>query len=164
MREKQIAFQKEILLTDSLFILVDETKIRQTLHNLLSNAQKFTPQRGQVSLKVHETPLSVIISVSDSGPGIPDEEKEKIFEKYHHGKEHFGLGMGLYLCKKIIQLHDGSIEIQDTPGGGTTVVVGLRKQSLEERNVGNVRNVRNVKNVKNVRNIRSKKENAKRLT
>jgi signal transduction histidine kinase len=72
----------------------------------------------------------IMISVIDNGPGISAKDKQRIFEKFQTTKSHMGMGigLGLYLCKSIIDLHKGSIEITDTPGGGATFTLKIPKE------------------------------------
>lgn len=117
----------EVNLNDSLRVKIDKTKIRQVLHNLISNAQKFTPEGGSVGIKSSTNGNSVMIEVSDTGIGIPDEEKERIFEKFQtaDAKKGMGIGMGLYLCKKIMELHHGEIHLRDNEPVGSVFTISL---------------------------------------
>ena len=101
----------------------DGERIRQLLSILIDNAFSYTPSGGAVRLTLqYHTPDSFSIAVSDNGPGIPDEEKESVFERFHRldasrkKKSHFGLG--LCIAQEIVQLHRGKILLTDTPGGG----------------------------------------------
>jgi len=105
-------------------VYCDSTRIRQVLINLLSNAGRFTDQGGViVSSKVRENHL--VISVSDTGPGIPKEHQERIFEpffqahSYLHGHKG-GSGLGLSICKQFIEMHQGKMWLQSQTGEGTT--------------------------------------------
>lgn len=108
----------------------DGERIRQLLSILIDNAFSYTPSGGAVRLTLqYRTPDSFSIAVSDNGPGIPDEEKESVFERFHRldasrkEKSHFGLG--LCIAQEIVQLHRGKILLTDTPGGGATFTVLL---------------------------------------
>ena len=79
----------------------------------------------------------ILISVSDSGPGIPDDHKEKIFEKFHqvkHGKKVAGqgVGLGLAICKTIVEAHRGEIWVEDNPNGGSVFSFVLKAATREE--------------------------------
>ena len=107
--------------TGTLAVFADRRRLLQVLINLLSNAIQFTPEGSGVETVVRREDGSVLIEVLDDGPGIPPEERELIFEKYHQterassgrGK---GSGLGLAIVKKIIDLHDGSIRLEGRDG------------------------------------------------
>jgi NtrC-family two-component system sensor histidine kinase KinB len=121
----------------------DRPRLRVVLDNLLSNAAKYTPQGGHVELRAElsrpdtgEGPEEILqIAVTDTGQGIPPEFRHRVFEKFfrveHHrpGSEESpgGTGIGLYLCKEIVELHGGNIRCEARSGGhGTRVAVRLR--------------------------------------
>ena len=95
----------------------DRDKMRSVLENLLSNAVKFTPPGGFVTMRAAETPDSFVIDFADTGPGIPAESRNKVFEPLYSTKT-FGVGLGLPLVKKIIEQHKGQIEIESPQGMG----------------------------------------------
>ena len=102
----------------------DGGRIQQALSVLLENALSYTPQGGCVELSVEEKSGRCLISVQDNGPGVPDGEKLRIFDRFyrtdksHQNKEHFGLG--LCVAREIVDLHKGKLWVEDTPGGGAT--------------------------------------------
>ena len=104
-------------------VYADEELIRQVIVNLLDNAIKYTPQGGEISLSIlHRTSQKIQVSVCDTGPGIPEEKQELIFEGHFRlqrdqGKE--GYGLGLSLCRKIIRVHYGQIWVDSVPGQGS---------------------------------------------
>jgi PAS domain S-box-containing protein len=107
-------------------VLGDQAQLRQLLHNLVANALKFTPpERGpEVEVSAGRQADGWRIDVADRGIGIPPERVERAFELFrrvHTGGEYPGTGMGLALCKKVVDRHGGHIWIAPTPGGGTTV-------------------------------------------
>ncbi|UCS92131.1 response regulator [Echinicola marina] len=113
----------------------DTDKLTMILNNLLSNAFKFTPDQGQIILKVAPTSLpkeGITILVQDNGQGIPKEDQEKIFgifyQSAHNKKQHKGSGIGLSLSKELVELHDGKIEVESTVGKGTSFSVFLPRQ------------------------------------
>lgn len=102
----------------------DEDRITQVITILIHNAISYTQNGGTINLSLYITEKYAVISVMDNGPGIPDSEKEKIFERFYRidnarsKKDHFGLG--LCIASEIIHAHQGKIQIKDTPGGGST--------------------------------------------
>ncbi|MGA2915180.1 MAG: PAS domain-containing sensor histidine kinase [Sedimentisphaerales bacterium] len=109
--------------------IFDHNRIIQVLTNLLSNAIKFTPQGGKVSLEVIRQQKEIIITVSDTGMGIPKEDLPKIFERFYRvkrlGKEIQGTGLGLPIVAQIISQHSGRILVESELNKGTTFTVYL---------------------------------------
>ena len=107
-------------------VRADRERVKQVLTNLLDNAIKFTPEGGTVTISA--VPLgeqSIGFSVKDSGRGIPAEESERIFDRHHQTRSEDasvsgGMGLGLNLCKQLIELHGGRIWVDSTPGEGST--------------------------------------------
>lgn len=111
-------------------IIADSLRIEQVLINLLSNAAKFTPQGGSISVSADEQNGYIVIEVQDSGPSIPLEEQHKVFQPYYRlkgaNKEHIpGVGLGLALCKHLVELHGGRIWIESEQGKGNTFAFSL---------------------------------------
>jgi signal transduction histidine kinase len=121
-------------------IVADEQKIRQVLLNLLSNAFKFTPDRGSVYVYARKAQDEgagsfIEISVVDSGIGISEEDKEKLFKPFQQldssvSKKHQGTGLGLSLCKKIIELHGGRIWVESGEGKGSRFIFAIPLQKI----------------------------------
>jgi NtrC-family two-component system sensor histidine kinase KinB len=109
--------------------LGDKEKIGRVLLNLIDNALRFTPPGGQVLLNTKYVDDSIVISVSDTGPGIPSEYREKIFDRFVQvpGSTGRGLGTGLGLsfAKLTIEAHHGEIWVEDNPEGGSVFVIRL---------------------------------------
>jgi len=102
----------------------DERRLKQALYNLLSNAMKFTPFRGRISLGARAKEDQILIWVEDNGVGIPEEEQGRVFERFHTGSnatQGKGVGLGLALVENFIALHGGSVELTSRPGEGTRV-------------------------------------------
>ncbi|MBD2500706.1 histidine kinase [Anabaena azotica] len=103
-------------------VYADPERIRQVLINLLDNAIKYTPEGGTISIAgLHRTTQKIQFSISDTGPGIPTENRERIFENHYRlerdeAKE--GYGIGLSLCQRIIRAHYGQIWVDSNPHGG----------------------------------------------
>jgi len=111
-----------------LSVKADPDRIKQVLSNLISNAIKFTPAGGEITVSVKTKTVngnkSALVSVSDTGVGIPRSEWESIFEKFtqleqveHHS---VGSGLGLPIAKKIVEIHNGRIWLESEEGRGTT--------------------------------------------
>jgi signal transduction histidine kinase/CHASE3 domain sensor protein len=101
----------------------DDRRLAQVLLNLVGNAIKFT-EAGEVVVAVESIEQGVEISVSDTGPGIPAAERERIFEEFHQidsssTKRAGGTGLGLAIAKRIVELHGGRIWVESTPGAGS---------------------------------------------
>jgi signal transduction histidine kinase len=107
---------------DSLLARLDHERILQVLANLLSNAIKFTPEGGRVSIRVEPLGEDVRFSVTDTGPGVPEENLERIFERFWQVRtsDKRGLGLGLYISRCIVEAHRGRIWAESRPGAGST--------------------------------------------
>ncbi|MCH7704792.1 MAG: HAMP domain-containing protein [Planctomycetes bacterium] len=109
----------------------DSGKIKQILYNLLSNAVKFTPEGGSITLRVGRDGADWVgISVSDTGPGIPVDKRETVFEKFRQldssrTREYEGTGLGLAITRELVQLLGGRIELDSEVGVGSTFKVVL---------------------------------------
>lgn len=114
-------------------IQADRDKIKQVLINLVSNAIKYTPPGGSIILAARAEPKSLVISVTDTGCGIPPENLAGLFQKFYRvpGNEKMaaGTGLGLYICKRIVEAHQGIISAQSEVGKGTTFLVRLPLQT-----------------------------------
>lgn len=107
-------------------VLGNETQLRQVLINLLENTLKFTPQGGAISLGLECSANQAVLTVSDTGIGIPPEDLSHLFERFHRGRnasEYAGNGLGLAIVKAIVDGHGGHVSIQSEPGQGTQVNV-----------------------------------------
>jgi two-component system, NtrC family, sensor histidine kinase GlrK len=114
----------------------DEEKIRVMLDNLLSNAIKYSPERGLISIKLYKDPRDAVFEMRDEGPGIPEPEREKVFDIFYRGTDApvstiKGSGLGLSIVKEYVQLHKGQVEILDGPGAHFRIRFP-RKKDLEE--------------------------------
>jgi signal transduction histidine kinase len=102
----------------------DERRVVQVLYNLLANAVGFSPQDAAITLSAKRTERSVVFSVTDSGPGIPPDVKDKVFdwfESHSNGSRHRGAGLGLSLVRSFVELHGGKVRVDSIVGKGTTV-------------------------------------------
>ncbi len=110
---------------DWMEIIVDERKLKQILYNLLSNAAKFTPDGGKITIGMNGKMNEIIISVSDTGIGIKADEKDKIFEDFYQAKgskcdKTPGTGLGLPICKRFVEMHGGTIWVESELNKGST--------------------------------------------
>jgi len=127
MKEKRLDFILEDNLKSSVFIDIDKSQIRQVMHNVLTNAYKFCTEKGKVKLGLSQHGKYVSICISDDGKGIPDGLKKTIFNKFRTNSAGSGIGLGLYICKKIIELHKGKIWAEDSEWGGAKICIQLNK-------------------------------------
>jgi signal transduction histidine kinase len=109
--------------------VVDPVWFEQVLTNLLDNAVKFSPDGGRVTVGLgYDDEGGIRLSVTDEGVGIPPDQREAVFERFHqaHGAQHLsGLGLGLYITREIVASHGGCVWIEEPAHRGTRVVVAL---------------------------------------
>ena len=113
-----------------LIVWGDRHALEQVLDNLVENALKFTPAGGIITLGYAAWKEWIRITVSDTGVGIPEALRARVFEKFFQvetvrQQQTPGLGLGLYICRELIQRHGGEIELRSTPGGGATFTIVL---------------------------------------
>ncbi|MGZ6479182.1 MAG: ATP-binding protein [Bdellovibrionales bacterium] len=103
------------------FANIDHDRILEVLSNLIGNAIKFTPSQGNITLALQESPTEVEVSVTDTGPGVPEEKKFQIFEKFSQveNQESRGLGLGLFISKWIVEAHKGRLWVDSEVGKGS---------------------------------------------
>jgi len=122
LQEKQLSLTTE-LPNDLPTVYADGNQIKRVLINLLDNAIKYTPVGGQVSVvALHRTTQKVQVMVADTGPGIPRENRDKIFEESYRlqrDSAQEGYGLGLALCQRIIRAHYGQIWVDSVSGEGS---------------------------------------------
>jgi signal transduction histidine kinase len=117
---------------------VDPEQLEKVLLNLLGNAVKFTPAGGRIEVTVDDTTGFVRVAVADTGPGIPAEQRERIFERFTQvdgssTRRHGGTGIGLALARQIAALHSGHIDLDSEPGRGSTFTLWLPKGTAHIR-------------------------------
>jgi signal transduction histidine kinase len=116
-------------LTDNLPVVdADQGIIQRVLQNLLSNAVKFTPPNGHVEISTFTRDQFMHVCIDDTGPGIPPDQREQIFEKFgqvSRGDQKQGHGLGLTFCKLAVEQHGGHIHVEDAPTGGSRFVFAL---------------------------------------
>jgi signal transduction histidine kinase len=136
-REKEIRFRLQCD-QPPVFVECDRERIVQVIGNLYENALKFSPNGTEIVTCVGQGDgREILISVSDSGPGIPDDHKEKIFQKFHQVKSGKkvagqGVGLGLAICKTIVEAHRGEIWVEDNPQGGSVFSFLLQPATQQE--------------------------------
>jgi signal transduction histidine kinase/DNA-binding response OmpR family regulator/ligand-binding sensor domain-containing protein len=144
-QHKHLHFLTEI---DALHVSYDPEKIRQIVANLLSNALKFTPEKGNVYISVSKNelpgdePVSLIIKVKDTGIGIPEDQLQHIFDRFYqldnsHTRKAEGTGIGLALTKELVKLMEGEIMVKSPPAGANkgsefTVTLSFTKVTATE--------------------------------
>jgi len=114
----------------SLWVSANSQWLRVAFGNLMDNAIKYTPSGGHVSVAAKRANGDIMVSVSDTGPGIPREQWDRIFERFYRGDEGRkagpgGAGLGLSIAKRVIELHDGRISVNSRPGQETVFAVRL---------------------------------------
>ncbi|MBS4537148.1 HAMP domain-containing protein [Clostridium sp. D2Q-11] len=133
-RLKPIADKKNISISykaeEKLQINLDKDKIQQSIINIVHNAIKYTPNGGNVEVKLHSDGKNVVIEISDDGIGIPNKDLEHIFERFYRvdkarTRNTGGTGLGLSIAYQIVTLHQGKIEVESEVDKGTTFYIKL---------------------------------------
>ena len=126
--ERNIAFSVETPAV--LRVEADSEKLQRILLNLLSNAFKFTPDGGCISVRLREEEQQAVIEVQDNGPGIPAEMRDTVFERFRQlegasNRRHGGTGLGLAIVREFARLHGGSAQVGEAAGGGALLSISL---------------------------------------
>lgn len=129
-KEKDIELTYEIPETADNYINVDYDKIYECVYNIVVNAINYTPDGGNVNTRVRCSDSLCVIEVEDNGPGIPDAEKLKVFDRFYRlddsrARDTGGTGLGLAITKEAVLLHQGTIEVTDSPSGGSIFTITL---------------------------------------
>lgn len=116
----------------------DSLLLQILVNNLIENAIKYSPKEGLITCKLFQKNRTIQFQVVDEGPGIPDEEKKRVFEKFYRiGNETTrttkGTGLGLYLCKKIVEDHHGHIRVTDNLNRGSNFMVSFSVKHAHEQ-------------------------------
>jgi signal transduction histidine kinase len=111
-------------------VLADPDRLHQVIANLVDNAVKYSPKNSEISLSVNITGREGILIVTDNGPGIPLEEQPRLFQRFSRldsgdNKETYGYGLGLYLCRRLIEGMNGKIWVESQAGQGATFLFAL---------------------------------------
>ncbi len=129
--QKNIAIEIE---DTDLEVLADSDRLEQVFVNLLTNALKATDTGGTIAIKFIEEPNCAVVSIADSGCGISEDDIPHVFEKFYRPSDSEsaeGYGLGLAICKTIIEQHGGNIRVESEPGKGTTFFVYLTRGDLD---------------------------------
>ena len=122
-QEKDVQL-KATLPADSKDIVCDEDEIRRVIQNLIDNSLKFTPAGGTITVSMRQDQDKTVVSVADSGKGIPEENKPKLFQRFWQagstGRYYASTGLGLSLGRRIMEGHEGRIWCDSTHGQGST--------------------------------------------
>jgi PAS domain S-box-containing protein len=110
--------------------LVDPDRIERTLLNLIANAQRFGAAGGTIEVRVENRHQEIVVSVTDDGPGIPEDEHLRIFDRYYRSEteaaqRNQGSGLGLPIARAMVELHGGRIWVESTPGAGATFRIAV---------------------------------------
>jgi two-component system sensor histidine kinase KdpD len=112
---------------EPVFVQADDNRIRQVFSNLLDNAVKHSPSSSPVAVRMELEDEAVVVHVSDEGPGLPPGELERVFERFVRGRGTTvqGTGLGLHICRQIVEAHHGLIWAESAEGRGATFTVRL---------------------------------------
>ncbi len=134
---KKDALEKEIQLTTNIpkenYLMIDKERLEEILHIVIENAIFFTPEYGKILISTQTTEKQVLVSISDTGVGVPPEMREKIFDKFYtedtdSGEVRIkGYGIGLYVAKQLLLRMNGDITFESIIGRGTTFTLHLPK-------------------------------------
>lgn len=118
-------------------IVGDERRLKQALFNIISNSVKFTPENGEITVSARRVEDNIMVTFTDTGIGIPEEDHARIFSKFERGSQpearRSGAGLGLSLVKSFVELHGGEVELESEPGVGTKVTCRLpARKAIEE--------------------------------
>lgn len=132
-QEKDIELVYELPDTANTYITVDYDKIYECVYNIVVNAINYTPDGGHVKTRVKCGDGLCVIEVEDDGPGIPDSEKLKVFDRFYRlddsrARDTGGTGLGLAITKEAVLLHQGTIEVTDSETGGSIFIIKLPVQ------------------------------------
>jgi signal transduction histidine kinase len=129
--QKNITIKEEIPVEEKLEVIIDAGKIKQVITNLVSNALKFTPEKGVITISAHCLDEQVEVSVKDNGIGIPEVEFKKIFDRFYQVDSSLtrkvgGTGIGLNIAKEYVEMHGGRIWVESSKvGEGSTFMFTL---------------------------------------
>ena len=118
---------------DVTMVECDQDQITQVILNLVLNAIQILPENGQITIETRGDEDELTIRIKDNGPGIPVEDRSRVFEPFVTGRDG-GLGLGLAIVNEIIQMHNGSIYIESAPSGGAQFSIRLPQHTISGNN------------------------------
>jgi two-component system sensor histidine kinase KdpD len=109
---------------------LDFVLITQVMINILDNACKYSPAGSRIAIRAHRDDRRVMVAVTDEGPGIPEDERERVFDMFYRvkttGQQTMGTGLGLAICRGIVEAHGGTVSAHSGPSNrGTVITIGL---------------------------------------
>ena len=127
LKKKNITLSTEIPDNPDFSVAIDSEKMERVFFNLMSNAIKFTPAGGSITVKFSDMPDTLTFTITDTGEGISEKDVMRIFERFYqtNSQHTVGSGIGLSLAKGFVELHHGSIRVSSTPGVGSTFTVSI---------------------------------------
>lgn len=120
-----------------LYVWGDFRRLEDIFRNLINNAIKYSPGGGKVDIRVYGEDDQVVVKVSDNGVGIPADQQDEIFESFFRADnlgddDPGGMGLGLFICREIVQKHGGTIDVESRVGEGTTLTVRLPRYEKDK--------------------------------
>ncbi|MDO9081274.1 MAG: ATP-binding protein, partial [Desulfuromonadales bacterium] len=110
-------------------ILADEVRLTQVIENLLGNAIKYSPQGTLIRMDGSVKDGYFVVTVTDQGPGLTDQQRAQIFDKFYRvdssNRAPSGTGLGLYISRAIVDAHGGTLEVENAPEGGSSFIVSI---------------------------------------
>lgn len=124
-------------------IACDPDKIERIMLNLLSNATKFTELNGEIGVNMYDKESSIVISVKDNGIGIPNEKLKEVFEKFKQvdksfKRSHEGSGIGLFLVKSLVEMHEGTIWVKSEYGKGSEFIIEIPAHIISDKGIKSI--------------------------
>jgi signal transduction histidine kinase len=137
-RDRQLEYGRALAVVqpaEPILSTIDRTRIEQVVENLIDNALKYAAQSPLPDVRLWAEGSEARLSVIDRGIGIPEAERDRIFERFYRATNaqsitETGMGLGLYICRRIIEEHAGRIWVEPTPGGGSTFTIALPLSSV----------------------------------
>ena len=125
---------------DNFILMADSERMQQVLLNILDNAIKYTPEGKQITIEASQNKNKIFTAISDTGEGISEKDIPFIFERLYRAEKSRsrasgGSGLGLAIAKEIVELHDGAIWVESTPGKGTAFIISLTTEGLDEKSI-----------------------------
>ncbi|RKY32536.1 MAG: hypothetical protein DRP74_02380 [Candidatus Omnitrophota bacterium] len=117
----------------SFFVQADHSKLEELFSNIIENAIRYTPENGSITIEIAKQKDKHVISISDTGIGIPEEEQGKIFERFYRvdkarSREDGGAGLGLSIAAMIVKMHKGEIKVKSQPNKGSVFTISLPRE------------------------------------